>query len=52
MKHREYLIIECIKGLPVGKRLNLKTKHKDFIKMLVDAKKYLERKDLRKGEGE
>jgi len=46
--NKKYLIIEYIGKLPIGKRLVLNTKHKNFLKMLADAKKHLERKDLRR----
>ena len=47
-KTRKYLIVEYIGDLPVGNRIELNTKHKNFLKMLADAKHYLERKDLRR----
>ena len=43
-KHKKYIIIE----IPSGKILELNTKHKDFLRLLADAKKFLERTDLRK----
>lgn len=45
---KKYLIVEYVGKYPIGKTLVLNTKHKNFLKMLADAKKYLERKDLRR----
>ena len=45
---KKYLIVEYVGKRPIGKSLVLTTRHKNFFKMLTDAKKYLERKDLRR----
>ena len=42
--YKKYIIIE----IPTGKMIELNAKHKNFLKLLADAKKYLERKDLRR----
>jgi len=46
-KSKKYLIVEYVGKYPVGKSMVLHTKHKNFIKLLADAEKYLKRKDLR-----
>jgi len=45
---KKYLIVEYVGKHPIGKSMVLNTNHKNFLKVLSDSRKYLERKDLRR----
>ena len=48
MMSKKYLIVEYVGKHPIGKSMVLNTNHKNFLKVLSDSRKYLERKDLRR----